>query len=210
MTFNDKRNEACRHGHNGPAAHREVELDRSNSTGPFVAEVGLPYRISFAWWKGLDEGMPDLDQIGPQFVGASVNFFPDIGYVVNNGPGFTKLAGGEAPRRRIVTVIVAWPTDAAGRVDIDRLAAGGQVVQPWVLSTDKFACLKAVNREFPLGSHDLMLRCSNLEHQRMTFTPCRDSILRSLLRERPMTTLAATIVDQARQVAAKLQRWSDG
>jgi len=171
---------------------------------PFKADANRSYRVSFVWWKGLDQGKPDLDSPGPIFVGEDANFIPGVGYVINKGPEYTKLAGGEAPRKRIGSVIVVWPTDKQGQVDKSALSRGDVEILPWIISGDKFVSLKAINAEFPFGSHDFTLSCSDAQYQKMTFTPCRDSLLRALLGNPKAGSIVTDMIAKAQVVVSKI------
>jgi len=171
---------------------------------PFKADAGRSYRVSFIWWKGLSDGKPDLDQAGPVFVGEDANFIPNVGYVINKGPEYTKLAGGEAPRKRIGSVIVVWPTDKQGTVDKSALARGDIEVLPWIISGDKFVSLKAINKEFPFGHHDFTLSCTDAQFQKMTFTPCRDSLLKTLIASPKAETIVADMIAKAQNISSKI------
>jgi hypothetical protein len=171
---------------------------------PFKADAGRSYRVSFIWWKGLDQGKPDLDQAGPVFVGEDANFIPNVGYVINKGPEYTKLAGGEAPRKRIGSVIVVWPTDKQGSVDKAALSRGDVEILPWIISGDKFVSLKAINKEFPFGQHDFTLNCSDAQFQKMTFTPCRDSLLKALIGNPKAESIVADMIAKAQNISSKI------
>lgn len=171
---------------------------------PWKADAGRTYRFSFLWWKGLDEGKPDLDTVAPLFAGAQTNFIPGVGYIVNKGAEYTKLAGGEAPRMRIATVIVVWPTDKAGAVDKNALARGDYEVYAWVISGDKYNTLKSINNEFPFGSHDCLATCSDATYQKMTFTPSKESYLRLILGNPKMDAFAKDMIEKAQGIVGSI------
>lgn len=170
----------------------------------FKADAGRSYRISFIWWKGLDSGKPDLDTAGPIFVGEDANFIPNVGFVINKGPEYTKLAGGKVPRKRIGSVIVVWPTDKQGSVDKAALARAEVEILPWIISGDKFVYLRAINKEFPFGAHDFTLNCSDAQFQKMTFTPCRDSLLRALISNPKAESIVGDMITKAQDIASKI------
>lgn len=168
------------------------------------AEAGTTSRISFAWWPGLDSGAPNLDSPAPSFCGADTNYILNVGYVVNKGPEYTKLAG-DPPRQRIATVIVVWPTDKQGNVNKARLTAGEAEVHPWVISADKYRSLQQVHKEFPFGEHDLTAACTDAQYQKLTFSPCRESLLRTLMRGAGTKSLADQLFADAAKIAASIQ-----
>jgi hypothetical protein len=145
----------------------------------FKAEQGRTYRLSFAWWE-IKDGKLQLDAPTPKFIGAQRNYIPGVGYILNKGPEYTKLAG-NPPKMSIGTVVVVWPTDAKGAIDKEGLGAGDFKVQTWVFSQDKYQSLVPVNVEFPFGQHDLLLTCTDTQYQKMTFAPCKESLLRKIL-----------------------------
>ena len=170
---------------------------------PFKAEANRTYRLSFCWWEGLADSKPDLDGKAPQFTGAQTHFIPNVGYVVNKGPEFTKLAG-EPPRQRIATIVIIWPTDRNGVVDRSQLGSGGAQVQAWVFSGDKYRSLQQIHREFPFGSHDITLNCSDATFQKMTFSPCKENLLRSLMGNPKAKDIVDKFIGEATQILAKI------
>jgi hypothetical protein len=145
----------------------------------FKAEQGKTYRISFAWWDIVD-GTLNVDAPTPKFVGAQRHYKEGVGYFLNKGPEYTKIAG-EAPKQVIGTLIIVWPTDAKGEPDKVRLANGDFEVMPWIFSADKYKQFGQIHTEFPVGHHDLKLTCTDTQYQKMSFAPCKESILRKLL-----------------------------
>lgn len=170
----------------------------------FKAEAGRTYRVSFAWWKLKEDGTPDLDAPTPEFNKAPRNFGQGLGYVINQGPEYTKLFGGEAPRKGIGTVIVVWPTDRNGALDKARLGSGDFEVMPWVISEDKFEAIKPIHVEFPMGSHDLQCKCTDTKYQKMTFNPCRESLLRKILENPKTSEFAKQIMEKVQMAAAEV------
>jgi hypothetical protein len=123
----------------------------------WAGETGRTARFSFIWWEGSEDGKPELEG-NPKFAAAQTHFINTVGYVINQGPEYTKLAGAP-PRQRVATVIIVWPTDKGGNVDKVRLAAGEAEVMAWVFSGDKYKNLKRIHGEFPLHSHDITAEC---------------------------------------------------
>ena len=166
----------------------------------FKAEGGNTYRVSFGWWKDTDaEGMPVMTG-APRFTGASVNYIPNAGYIVNAGPEFTKLAG-EPPRQRIATVLIKWPTLKDGSIDKGRLAAGDVEVLPWLFSGDKYKSLQQIHKEFPFSEHDVTLSCTDTQFQKMTFSPCKDSLLVKMMgNDKAKSLVSSILADVARVV----------
>ena len=144
----------------------------------FKAKEGESYRVSFAWWPESD-GSVDMDATKPRFVGAHRNYIQGAGYVLNKGAEYTKIAG-DPPKMAIATIIVVWPTDAQGRTDKTRINAGDFLVQPWVFSESKYNALQPTHREFHLGNHDITITCADTQYQKLTFSPCKENLLRKL------------------------------
>ena len=159
----------------------ENDSNIGSKTKRFKAEGGHTYRVSFGWWKDTnkDTGFPVMKG-APQFTGASVHYIPNVGYVVNQGPEYTKLAG-EPPRTRIGTVLIVWPTLKDGTIDKGRLGSGDVEVLPWIFSGDKYRSLQQIHKEFPFGEHDVTFSCTDTQFQKMTFSPCKDSLIRKML-----------------------------
>lgn len=150
------------------------------------AEGGSTYRLSFAWWKEEDEsGRPNLGGVeeskDPMFSGGPTNFLPGLGYVLNNGAEYTKLAGNQAPRMRIATVIIIWPTTKKGDLDTARVSSGDFEVKPWVFGQEKYRQLETLHTQFSFAQHDVLVKCEDTQYQKMTFTPCKEQLYRKLL-----------------------------
>lgn len=150
-------------------------------------------RVSFLWWPGLDEGKLDLDAETPEFIGAHRHFLKGVGYFINKGPEYTKLAG-EPPKMRINTIIVKWPMKAGGKLDGDAIAAGHFEVMYWVFDEGKYDEIKPIHNDWPLGSHDLKIKCTDAGFQKMSFSPCRDSVLRKLYEKDPKAEIVQEIL----------------
>lgn len=145
----------------------------------FKAEQGKTYRISFAWWD-VEDGKLNVDGPTPKFIGAQRHYKEGVGYFLNKGPEYTRIAG-EPPKQMIGTLIIVWPTDAKGEPDKARLANGDFEVMPWIFSADKYKQFGQIHTEFPVGHHDLKVTCTDSLYQKMSFAPCKESILRKLL-----------------------------
>lgn len=144
----------------------------------FKGEGGRKYRFSFGWWSKNEDGSPNFDAKSPKFLSADCNFIEKVGFVVNDGPEFTAIAG-EPPKPRVGTIIVAWPVDKEG--ELIREALKRYDVMVWAFGSDKYEAIKPHHREFHFGSNDLCVNCTATQYQKMTFSPARDNILRTLL-----------------------------
>lgn len=142
----------------------------------FKMETGETTRISFAWWKGLEDGNPDFTSGTPIFTHKKMNYIQGVGYIENQGAAYTELAG-EAPKTKIATLIVKWPLKPDMSLDIDAVVAGKAQVLPWIFSGDKYSELATQHTMWNFGKHDLIVKCSEAKYQKMTFTACPDSFL---------------------------------
>lgn len=161
-------------------------------------------RVSFLWWPGLDEGKLDLDAGTPYFVGAPRHYMKGVGYFINKGPEYTKIAG-EPPKTRIATLIVKWPTRRDGKLDAAAIQAGDFEVMFWVFDEGKYSEIKPIAGEWPLGSHDLKINCSDAQFQKMSFSPARDSILRKFYEKGTDHPLVQQILAAGQALLPKVQ-----
>lgn len=148
-------------------------------------ETGHTYRFSLLWFPGLEEGKLQIgtadEPAAPKFIGAPISYIPGVGFVVNNGPEITKMAGGEPPKTKVATVIAVWPLKKDGSPDGGRIQSGDTEIASFVFSGEKYNTLKGINREFPFALHDLTVKCEDAQYQKLTFTPCRESLLQKFI-----------------------------
>jgi len=168
-------------------------------------ETGNTYRFTFIMWPGLEDGKPDLDAEGPDFRGAMTHYIEKVGYIVNQGPEYTKLAG-SPPRSRIGTAIIVWPTDKDGNIIPEKVSAGECDVKAWLFSDDKYKSLKMNHKEFHFGSHDVTVVCSDTQYQKLTFSPCKENLFRKFFdSDTPKgKEISAKILKDAQEVAANI------
>jgi len=157
-------------------------------------DKGEVARISFLWWPGLADGTPNLDSPTPGFVGAPRHYLKGVGYFINQGPEYTTLAG-EPAKMRINTILVKWPMLKSGKLDADEIKAGNFEVIYWVFDEGKYDEIKPIHAEWPLGQHDLQIKCSDAGFQKMSFSPCKDSVLRKLLTKGADSPLVKQIIE---------------
>jgi hypothetical protein len=160
----------------------------------FKGEAGRTNRVSFVWFP-IKEGKFDLTAATPSFIGNQTHYLPNVGYIINKGPEYTKIAGGEAPKLRIGAIIAVWPTDKLGNLQNDRVMSEFEVM-PWIFSGDKFNQLKSIHGEFGFGSHDLKLNCSDATFQKMTFSPTSDSVLAKFNNAYATNEKAKAVIDK--------------
>jgi hypothetical protein len=170
----------------------------------FKAKEGETYRVSFVWWPGLEDGKPNLDASTPRFIGCKRLYIAGVGYIMDRGPEFVRLAGGAASKMYVGTVICKWPTDSKGNLDKGRFASGEFEINSWVMSTDKYRSVETRHKEFPLGAHDVTLTCTDTQYQKIDISPCRESLFRKILEKD--AARAKSIIDEAIGVAKELPR----
>ena len=172
----------------------------------FKGESGRQYRLSMCWWEGLDNGTLDLKAKTPKFIGAKRHYFEGVGYILDGGPEFTKIAG-QPPRLSIATVVVQWPIGQDGSIDMDRVKKLDFKVLPWIFSEDKYKSFTPIHREFHFGQHDLTVNCSDSKFQKMTFSPCKDSLLAKLAGSDKATakSVIGHIVERTQAIVAEIQ-----
>lgn len=154
----------------------------ANKNKRFKCKEGEKYRISFAYWPGMAEGTPTLSEESqaPKFIACKRLFLQGVGYFVDKGPEFVKIAGGAASKMQIATVIIKWPLDRDGQVDVGAIKDKKFQVLPWIFSADKYKVIEQNHREFPLNKHDLNLACTDTQYQKLTISPCRESLFKKL------------------------------
>jgi hypothetical protein len=172
-----------------------------SKTRKFKAKEGEKYRISFAWWPGVEAEKPNLDAPTPKFIGAKRLYVQGVGYFLDNGPEYVKLAGGPS-KQAVATVIIVWPTDSSGALDRAQFQSGHFKVFSWIFSADKYRLISSTHREFPLGMHDITVTCTDTQYQKLTVLPCRDNLLRMILSKN--TDLAKSLMVQINDLVQNL------
>jgi hypothetical protein len=160
----------------------------------FKAKEGEKYRVSFVSWPGSPEGKPNMDASTPKFIGCKRLYMENVGYFIDKGPEFAKIAGGPG-KMYVATLICVWPTDSKGNLDKGRFQNGDFEVMPWVISIDKYRNIEQNHKEFPLGMHDLTISCTDTQYQKMTLSPCRENLFRKLYEKDPTGGIAARVVE---------------
>lgn len=160
----------------------------------FKAKDGETYRASFIWYPGTEEGTPDYTK-NPRYIGCKRGYRDGVGYFLTSSPELEKLSQ-NPPKPVVGTVIVLWPTDRKGDVDKARLQAGDFAVNSFVFSEEKYQDLKSKNAEFAFGKHDVKITCTDAQYQKLTFTPCSNSLLETIRDKKP--EVYARILDEVR------------
>ena len=171
----------------------ENDTNIGNKDKRLKMDKGQSVRVSFLWWPGLKEGEPDIDAPSPTFAGGPRHYLKGVGYFINQGPEYTKIAG-EPPKIRINTIIVKWPTLSNGKIDKAGIQNGDFRVLYWVFDENKYDEIKPLQNEWPFGKHDLVIKCTDAGYQKMSFSPCRESVLRMVLDKGPDNALVKKLV----------------
>lgn len=181
------------------------QMDNGNPQR-FKGKKGESYRLSYGWWPTLPDGSLNLAAKKPKFIGGKRSYIPNVGYVLNKGPEFTALAGGEQPRLAIGTIVIHWPTDKLGNIDQTRILNGEYAVMSWVFAEARYKVLDTQWREWPPGDHDVTALCEDEQYQKMTFSPCKNSLLKTFLHgtSDKHKAIAADIMSRIKAVEAKI------
>lgn len=172
----------------------------------FKPEEGRMYRVSFAWWPGSEDLKPDLDAKGPKFTGAQRYYVENVGYIIYTGPEHNQFLGKSQPRFCLATVLVLWPTNSKGDIDVDRFKSGDFEVMPWVFSQDKYKAFAPTHKEFHFGTYDLKITCTDTKYQKMTFSPAKESLFRKILEGGDKyKAYSAKLLEQVKGVAESIQ-----
>lgn len=170
----------------------------------FKMEANTTARISIAWWP-IKDGKLDLDAPTPRFIGAPRHYMKGVGFFINKGPEYTKIAG-EPPKVRVATIIVKWPM-SAGKLDKAAIAAGQFEMLTWIFDEGKYEQLKPIHDEWNMGQCDLLIKCPSdgAQFQKMSFSPCKESLLRKIMESDGMKGFADQIVGEVTNIAASIK-----
>jgi len=186
----------------------------------FKGEKGKTYRLGFAWWDGMEAGReftvkdmappPDSgeEELTPKFIGAQRNLITGVGYVINKGPEWTKLAG-EAPRMAIATVVIVWPLGKGGQPTKDTLFGQQPEVMPWVFGQDKYEKLRKMHQSgYPMYDYDVQADCEEAQYQKFNFLPAKQCIFKEMLKASSAQAkeVANFILERTRAIVPNLER----
>lgn len=150
----------------------------STKSRTFKAKEGESYRVSFAWWPSEENGAPDFSAKSPQFLGVKRGFIDKVGKVVDK-PELRAFYKQDA-QIRAATIIVIWPTDDEGEIDIARVKKGKYQILTWDLPGSKYEEIKKIGLRHPYSERDLQVDCSDAAFQKMTFMPLPESMFAKL------------------------------
>jgi hypothetical protein len=177
---------------NEPFGFNQNDAGVGGRAQKFKGDKGRTYRIGFVWWPGMEDDQEFTYQslvpkeggatLTPLFVRAPRNFIPGVGYVINNGPEWTRLAG-QAPKMMIATIIVSWPLGEDGTPTKESLFSRKPDVMPWIFSGDKYEKLKKMHVSgYPMYDWDVQLDCEDSQFQKFGFLPAKQCIFKEMLK----------------------------
>jgi hypothetical protein len=172
----------------------------------FKGKEGETYRASFVWLEGDANGNVLLDG-KVLFTGCERHYLPGVGYFLNKGPEFSKIAGGP-PKQAVATIICVWPTSKNGKLNTEAFSNGeGFQVYAWTFAAERYQQIKRRHSEFSLNAHDMTLTCTDTQYQKMDLSPCKDNLFRKLMEmdSKKGKAIAAAIVDEVKEIAAKIR-----
>lgn len=185
----------------------------------FKADKGRTYRLGFGWWPGIEEANfslknltvaqgSDESLLTPKFIRAQRNFIKDVGYVINQGPEWTKLAG-EPPKMMVATIIISWPLGKNGQPTKESLFGEKPEVLAWIFGGDKYEKLKKMHQSgYPMWDYDVQADCEDATFQKLNFLPAKQNIFREMLKSDagPAKEIVTHILENVRALAPKLER----
>jgi hypothetical protein len=191
----------------------------NSRTTKFKGEKGKSYRLSFAWWPGVESpkfGLSNLtlpdgkdeSALTPIFIRHPQNYIEGVGYVLNKGPQYTQLAGAQ-PKMKIATLIVSWALGKNNKPTKESLFEELPEVQPWVIGADKYEKLKKMHLSgYPMYDWDIQADCEDSGFQKFTFLPAHQNIFKEMLKNDNSRAreIASHIVDRVRTLAPNLMR----
>lgn len=160
----------------------DEEASNLSENTRFKAKEGEVYRASLAMFPISEDGDPDLDK-APRWKKAFRHFVENVGYVLSQGPEWDSLAmrnGSKGRQMRLATIMILWPTDKHGGLQKSAMKTDWSI-KTLVISKEKFTALLDIHKEWGLGSADIKISCTDTTYQKMTFSPCREHVLRGLL-----------------------------
>jgi hypothetical protein len=186
----------------------------------FVPKDNTAYRMTLAWYSvpvTKDGRVVDWNDDAAwnkdgtlnekavvRFTGANRIYVDKVGYVLFKSPAYAQFGN---PRQAVATILIQWPTNSEGELDVAKFAAGRDYqVMPWIFSPDKYNTLKQQDRRFSLRNYDVCMTCppNGAEYHKLTFTPESGNLFHKLLQsDKP--EMKAVVEKIRRDVAAVAQ-----
>lgn len=119
------------------------------------------------------------------------------------------LTGANKPRNYAATIVVMHPVDAKGKIDMGRMATDTQVKYLLVDKT-KYADIKNLQDEFPFGSNDLVVTCTDTQFQKITVRTTQKNMFLECLQKAqtdpnsPIAGVVTALVSRIKQVGERL------
>jgi len=139
------------------------------------------------------------DQLVPFTLKARVHYKEGMGtFICRSTPESQEICCktlGE-PTLRFGTILVQYSTERDGKPK----KPFGFDLKFWYFSDKKFDKLRSLHREFSLAERDILIGCDNDEFQHLTFTPCKESIMRA------KEELKTAIITQAEKMKNDLKK----
>lgn len=185
----------------------------------FKVKDDTSYRVTFGWFSVRHEDGTWHDdeaytkegtlteEAVIRFAGCQRIYKKGVGQILYKGPAYAQFG---KPRDAIATILVVWPTDDEGELDVEKFKKGkGWEVMPWIHGDgEKYVSIKKLNKRFPLMTSDVMISCPSNggEYQKMSFTPENSNLLQKLLgSEKPEAqAISGKIIADIKAVAATI------
>jgi len=162
------------------------------------------YRVSFVALTGIEDKNPSFEA-NSQILLDHVKrlYVQGVGYFIDHGPEYQRLAPTSKPKVAIATTLAFWPVNGQGKVDMARIENGEYEIKVWIMSLDKYEQLVAIHQEYPLTVHDLKINVTDPQFHKMSFTNARESVYKVLKDTKP--EIFKKVVDVAHAVHTNIR-----
>lgn len=197
------------------SGYQTFSLDEANSLDlseikRFKAEDDKKYRISFANYELGENGLFNMDR-APKFDRVERSWVDNAGYVISDGTpefdNYVQSLGAKPKKPAYGTIIIVWPLDGKGQLDVNNLNDGWRV-HTFVIDQGKFSQILAIHNEWKINEYDLNITCpkGGAQFQKLTFMNTRECALRTVMESGKHESLCKRIiksVERARQTLTK-------
>jgi len=143
------------------------------------------FRVSFVGITGIEDKKPTFDSSSQILLEHTKRLYMNgVGYFIDHGPEYQNIANGKS-KVAIATTLAFWPVNGQGKVDMARIEAGEYEVKVWIMSLDKYNQLVSIHQEYPLTQHDVLISVTDAQFHKMSFSPRRDSVFKTLSETNP-------------------------
>lgn len=185
----------------------DQELDSAGYRLKF--EQGRSYRVSFVIFPGGADHKPDFNQ-APRWWPSHRYYNEVIRQFVEYTEEHRKfLTGANKPRQYAATVVINWPTDLKGKLDQGRIETDASV-KYLLIDKTKYSDIKNLQDEFPFGSHDLGISCTDSQFQKITSRTIKGNMFVDLITraqtdpQGKAAQIIKSLLPKIKQVAEKL------